>query len=218
MKILNERVLRRLGEGQCPGTWVAFQRGGSSVICLPSPLWTSAAGDQVPDWLGACWSGMGIPTMVTQLLYRKQNCLAGLPSQGEAVTFKEVSDSSGFKMGVMKNQFHALENLKEKQSWWGKLCWFVTFFLLDIFENSWGWNLNRFSRGTQHLAKLISRKIFWACLVVQSLISVFLGVFSFWIPRRLLSAAFCPNPSKSLFQIIKVRWRGLRITCVDWLR
>lgn len=148
MEILNERVLRGLGEGQCPGMWVAFHAGGSNVIFLPGPLWTSAAGDQVLDWLGACWSGMDILTVVTQLLYRKQNCLAGLPSQGEAVTFKEVNNSSGSKRGVMKNPFHALGNLKEKQSWWGKLCWFVTFFLLDILESSWGWNLNRLSRGT----------------------------------------------------------------------
>ena len=42
------------------------------------------------------------------------NCLTELPRQGEAIAFKEVNNASGFeKMGVMKNQFHALENPKE---------------------------------------------------------------------------------------------------------
>lgn len=53
-----------------------------------------------------------------------------------------MNNASGFgKMGVMKNQFNALENPKEnsfeKQSWWGELYWFVTVFLLDILKNSW---------------------------------------------------------------------------------
>lgn len=71
MEILNKRVLWSLGEAQCAGMWVAFHTDGSSAVCLPGSLWVSAAGNCVLDWLGARWFGMDVPTMVTQLLYRK---------------------------------------------------------------------------------------------------------------------------------------------------
>lgn len=71
MEILNKRVLWGLGEAQCAGMWVAFHTDGSSTVCLPGSLWVSAAGNCVLDWLGARWFGMDVPTMVTQLLYRK---------------------------------------------------------------------------------------------------------------------------------------------------
>lgn len=77
--------------------------------------------------------------------------LTELPRQGEAIAFKEINKAGGFrKMGAMKNQFHVLENPEEnsfeKQKWWRKLCWIVTFFLLDGLESSW--SLSRLNRGT----------------------------------------------------------------------
>lgn len=61
MAILNKRVLWSLGEGQCPGMWVAFHTDVSSALWLRSSLWASTHG----DWLGACWSGTDVSTMVT---------------------------------------------------------------------------------------------------------------------------------------------------------
>jgi len=59
------------------------------------------------------------------------NCLTELPRQGEAITFKEVNNAIGFKkVGVTKNQFHTLENPKEKAELVGGIvmvCYFLPF-------------------------------------------------------------------------------------------
>lgn len=95
----------------------------------------------------------GCPCSGNPAPLQEMSCLTELPRQEEAIAFKEVNKASGFrKMGAMKNQFNVLGNLKEnsfeKQKWWRKLCWIVTFFLLDSLESSWSWSLSRLNRGT----------------------------------------------------------------------